>query len=187
MKQECIAVCLWLVGALSANGGFVRIDRELTTPSLLVFYMGWENMANETVNGEDVLLDQNGYVVWHPFFKDRFPTSLRLIDVDVLMQDPLFPSGQVRDSWSFHYDEQRHFDRLNWQQWDDQSQTGVRFPGEGRGPPEYAAPWEGVVATFTLLDPYNARVTYAAPVPEPGVLAIGALAVGVWAIRRKLR
>ena len=32
---------------------------------------------------------------------------------------------------------------------------------------------DGVVATFTLIDPYSARVTYA--VPEPSVLAIGAL------------
>jgi len=187
MKQEFLAVCLWLVVALSANGDFVRIDQQLTTPNLLVFDIGWQQGGYQTVPGDDIVLDENGYIVWHPFFKDQFPTSIRLVDVDVLMQDPLSPRSQVRDSWSFYYDEQRQFEQLNWSQWDAQRQSGERLPAEGRSPPEYAAPWEGVVATFTLIDPYNARVTYATPVPEPSVLAIGALFIGLYALHRKRR
>jgi hypothetical protein len=174
MKQEFLMVCLWLVVAQRANADFIRIDQQLTTPNLLVFDIGWDQLGNQTVPGENVVLDPNGYLLWKASLKDQFPTSLRLIDVDVLMQDPLSPSHQVRDSWSFFYDDQRQFDRLNWSQWDEQRQSGDRVP---------PAPWEGVDATFTLLDPYNARVTYA--VPEPSVLAIAALFGTMWFFRTK--
>src|SRR4051812_17625501 len=170
MKRGFLAVCLWLLVALSAEATFVRIDQQLTTPNLLVFDIGWRISGEE--GSDESFLDPNGNLLWKGSLKDQFPTSLRSIDVDVQTWRP----GFRVDSWSFYYDEQRHFTSLDsdWR-WDEQRQSGERTATA----PEW---WE--LTTFTLIDPYSARVTYA--VPEPGVLAIGALFAGLYALHRKL-
>ena len=173
MKVRFLAVSFALVLAQSASAFFVRIDQQATTPNLLVFDIGWELHGDGTVPGDNFVRDENGLLLWQVAVKDQFSGSLRELDVDVLMQDPLIPRTQVRDSWSLSYDEQRRFDRSGYWQWDAQHQTGERIP-----PP----PMDGVVATFTLVDPYSARVTYA--VPEPGVLSLGLLFASLYLLHR---
>ena len=175
MKQGCLAVCLWLLVALSAGATFVRIDQQLTTPYLLVFDIGWARGDDATVPGENSFLGEQGNLLWHVGIKDQSPSLLRLLDVDVRWEDPATPRQPVTDSWSFFYNEERRFDRLqsDWR-WDEQQQSGERtFDGDW---------WDA--ATFTLLDPYSARVTYT--VPEPSVMAISALFAALYAIRRRI-
>jgi len=164
--QLLVGVAFSLLLAYRAEATYISIDPVFTDATHLTFDIVWSTPGTE--HG-DLVLDDAGLIEWMASPRDNYAYSSRLIDVNVRAQDPLNPTTQIIDSWSFYVDEQRHYV-------DAQRQSSDPL-------------W--ATRTFTLFDdnPFAARVTYARHVPDAGLGAgfVGAIFAGLFVLHRKWR
>ena len=170
MNPRCLVVAAVLFAAFTpkTHALITTIDRSVTDADTLVFDIDLTvNVGNGGVGDQYLFSDT---VLWHLIVKDNFPTSSRLIDVDVKNDHADLTGGsEFIHSFSFRYDA---------------SGLIVSSPDFTTYPEDYE-PF--VSATFEpSADRRSVRITYNS-VPEGGPGLAALVAIGAMLARSKVR